>query len=128
MLTSTALDKATTSNWPFEPRYFIKFSEAKLQAVSSRNIYSLQGLLALMRAVVLQVCQRLTVVSYCMPGSPQCQVESAILRSRSRALSFSLGWPSVTFLVHQSRFSSTACMKSSVTRTEWLAFWKKMEL
>ena len=55
-----------------------------------------------MRAVFLQVCQRLTVVSYCMPGSPQCQVESAILYSKSRARSFSAGWPSITFLVHQS--------------------------
>src|SRR5215472_3346647 len=128
MVTSTACLKDSTSNWPLGPKYFIRFNDARLQAVSSRNMYSLQGLLALMRAVVLQVCQRLTVVSYCMPGSPQCQVESAILWSRSRALSFSLGWPSVTFLVHQSRFSSTACMKSSVTRTEWLAFWKKMEL
>src|SRR5215470_5101862 len=103
MVMSTALEKASTSNFPFEPRYFIRFSEARLHAVSSRNIYSLQGLLALMRAVVLQVCQRFTVVSYCMPGSPQCQVESAILWSMSRALSFSLGCPSVTFLVHQSR-------------------------
>jgi hypothetical protein len=33
-------------------------------------MYSEHGLLALMRAVVLQVCQRFTVVSYCMPGSP----------------------------------------------------------
>src|SRR6516225_1925999 len=128
MVTSTACLKASTSNCPFGPRYFIRFSDARLQAVSSRNMYSLQGLLALMRAVLLQVCQRFTVVSYCMPGSPQCHVESAILWSRSRALSFSLGCPSVTFLVHQSRFCSTACMKSSVTRTEWLAFWKKMEL
>jgi len=36
--------------------------------------------------------------------------ESAILWRRSRAPSFSLGWPSVTFLVHQSRFSWAACM------------------
>ncbi len=39
-----------------------------------------------MRAVFFEVCQRLIVVSYCMPGSPQCQVASEILRSRSRAL------------------------------------------
>src|SRR5215813_3861778 len=126
MVKSTACLKAGTSNCPLVVANFIRFSDARLHAVSSRNMYSEQGLLALMRAVLLQVCQRLTVVSYCMPGSPQCQVESAILWSRSRALSFSLGWLSVTFLVHQSRFSSTACMKSSVTRTEWLAFWKKM--
>src|SRR5579859_2655818 len=128
MVTSTACLKPATSNWPVEVRYFIKLSEARLHAVSSRNMYSLQGLDALMRAVLLQVCQRLTVVSYCMPGSPQCQVESAILASRSRARNFSLGCPSVTLRVHQSRSSSAARMKSSVTRTEWLAFWKKIEL
>src|SRR5215470_2297992 len=128
MVTSTACLKAETSNCPLGPRYFIKFNEARLQAVSSRNMYSEQGLLALMRAVLLQVCQRLTVVSYCIPGSPQCQVESEILLIRSRARSLSTGWPSCTFLVHQSLSSTTARMKSSVTRTEWLAFWKKIEL
>ena len=39
-----------------------------------------------MRAVFFEVCQRLMVVSNCMPGSPHCQVASAILRSRSLAL------------------------------------------
>src|SRR5215472_15495058 len=107
---------------------FMRFRDAKLHAVSSKNIYSEQGLLALMRAVLLQVCQRLTVVSYCIPGSPQCQVESEIFIIRSRARSLSTGWPSWTFLVHQSLSSTTARMKSSVTRTEWLAFWKKIEL
>ena len=58
---------------------------ARLQAESSRNMYSEQGLLALMRAVFLEVCQRLMVVSYCMPGSPHCQVASAIWCMRSRA-------------------------------------------
>src|ERR1700758_3310139 len=101
MVTSTACLKASTSNLPSALRYFIRFSEARLQAVSSRNMYSEQGFEALIRAVFLQVCQRLTVVSYCMPGSPQCQVESATFSSRSRARSFSLGWPSVTLRVHQ---------------------------
>src|SRR5690348_14528205 len=102
MVTSTACLNASTSNCPPALTYFIRFSEARLQAVSSRNMYSLHGLLALMRAVFLHVCQRLTVVSYCMPGSPQCQVESAILWSKSRARSLSIGWPSATFFVHQS--------------------------
>src|SRR5271154_2639636 len=128
MVTSTAWLKAGTSNWPPVPAYFIKFSEARLHAVSSRNMYSEQGFDALMRAVLFEVCHRLMVVSYCMPGSPQRQVESEILKSKSRARSFSLGWPSVMLRVHQSRSSSAAVMNSSVTRTEWLAFWKKMEL
>ena len=42
-------------------------------------MYSLQGFEALMRAVFFEVCQRFTVVSNCMPGSPQRQVASAIL-------------------------------------------------
>src|SRR5271155_4684047 len=128
MVTSTALLNAATSKSPLLFTNFIRFRDARLQAVSSRNIYSEQGLLALMRAVFLQVCQLLMVVSYCMPGSPQCQVESAILYIVSRAFSFSLGWPSRTALVQKSLSSSYARMKSSFTRTEWLAFWKKIEL
>src|SRR5277367_5172434 len=128
MVTSTAFLNAGTSKSPLLLTYFIKFSDARLHAVSSRNIYSEHGLLALIRAVFLQVCQLLIVVSYCIPGSPQCHVESAILYIKSRARIFSAGWPSVTFRVHQSRSSSAARMKSSVTRTEWFAFWKKIEL
>src|SRR5580692_2062856 len=124
---STAWLNPSVSNCPFEPRYFKRFSDAKLQAVSSRNMYSEHGFDALIRSVALQVCQRLMVVSYCIPGSPQRQAESAISRSKSRALYFSQGLPSLTLRVHQSRSSSTARMKSSVTRTEWLAFWKKTE-
>ena len=101
---------------------FIRFRLARLQAESSRNMYSLHGFDALMRAVFFEVCQRLTVVSYCMPGSPQCQVASEILRSISRALKVCTGWPSFTERVLKSPSRSTAYMKSSVTRTELLAF------
>src|SRR6202047_70640 len=106
------------SNWPPGVRNFRRLKDARLQAESSRNMYSEQGLLALMRAVFFEVCQLLMVVSYCMPGSPQCQVESAIWYIKSRARSFSLGCPSRTVLVHQSLSCSTARMNSSVTRTE----------
>src|SRR3981189_90071 len=118
MVTSTACRNPSTSNCPLVFTYFIRFNEARLHAVSSRNMYSEQGFEALMRAVVLQVCQRLTVVSYCMPGAPHCQADSEIFCIRSRARSFSVGCPSLTFFVHQSLSSSTARMKSSVTRTE----------
>src|SRR5690349_12279475 len=101
---------------------------ARLQAESSRNMYSLHGFEALMRAVFFDVCQRLTVVSYCMPGSPQRQVASEMLNSRSFALKFATGRPSFTARVEKSVSRRTAYMKSSVTRTELLAFWKKMEL
>src|SRR6202047_5451272 len=99
MVISTAWRKASTSNVLFGPRNFIKFSEARLQAVSSRNIYSEHGFEALMRSVALQVCQRLTVVSYCIPGSPHCQADWAISCSRSRARNFSDGLPSFTLRV-----------------------------
>src|SRR3954454_22816042 len=86
MTVSTACRKASISNVPFAPINFIRFNDARLQAESSRNMYSEQGFEALIRAVVLQVCHRLTVVSNCMPGSPHCHVASAIWRIKSRAL------------------------------------------
>src|SRR5580698_70520 len=116
------------SNWPPGVRNLSRLNEARLQAESSRNMYSLQGLLALMRAVFLEVCQRLMVVSYCMPGSPHCQVASAILCMRSRALYSLTGSLPLTVLVEKVPSDSTACMNSSLTRTELLAFWKKMLL
>src|SRR5215469_13675228 len=105
----------------------MRFNDARLQAESSRNMYSLQGFEALMRAVFFEVCQRLTVVSYCMPGSPQCQVASEILCSRSFALKVFATEPSVTAWVEKSVSRTTEYMKSSVTRTELFAFWKKMD-
>ena len=90
-------------------------------------MYSEHGLLALMRAVFFDVCQRLTVVSYCMPGSPQCQVASEIMRSSSLALKVFIGRPSLTARVENSVSRTTAYMKSSFTRTELLAFWKKID-
>src|SRR5882672_1334900 len=83
--TSTAWRYASTSNVPLGAN-FSRFMLARLQAESSRNMYSEHGFEALMRAVFFEVCQRLTVVSYCMPGSPQCQVASEILRRSSLAL------------------------------------------
>src|SRR5690349_25007671 len=105
----------------------MRFTEARLQAESSRNMYSEQGFDALMRAVFGQVCQSLTVVSNWRPGSPHWCAASQIMFMRSRALYVSMGRPSVTaWVVHASSFS-TACMNSSVTRTELFEFWKKME-
>ena len=57
-----------------------RFSDARLHAESSRNMYSEHGFDALMRAVLMHGCQSLIVVSYCMPGSPQIHAASAILR------------------------------------------------
>src|SRR6204780_3524809 len=116
------------SNWPPGVRNLSRLKLARLQAESSRNMYSLQGFEALMRAVFLLVCQRLMVVSYCMPGSPHCQVASAILCISSRARYSFTGFRSLTVGGGEGPSASTACMNSSVTRTELFAFWKKMEL
>ena len=102
---------------------------ARLQAVSSRNMYSEHGLLALIRPELGQVCQWLMVVSNCTPGSPHCQAHSAIRSSTSRALKLGPAFEeSVTQRVVQVSSRSTAAMKSSVSRTERLAFWNKIEL
>src|SRR5262252_6310379 len=115
---STAWRYAGTSNSPFAFRNFIRLSEARLQAESSRNMYSEHGLEALMRAVFFDVCQRLMVESYCMPGSPHCQVASAMWRMRSRARYSLTGAPFLTDLVKKVSLLATAFMNSSVTRTE----------
>jgi hypothetical protein len=90
-------------------------------------MYSLHGFDALMRPLFGHVCQSLIVVSNCRPGSPQKCAASAILRQMSRARKLSATRPSSTLRVCHSRSSSTACMKSSVTRTELFAFWKNTE-
>src|SRR5205814_10243454 len=104
-------------------RNFIRWVLAGEDAGLSRNMYSLHGLLALMRPLMGQVCHLLIVVSYCTPGSPQCQAQSAMRLSSSRAGQEGpsrLG--SVTQCVVHVWFFSTACMNSSVTRTERFAF------
>src|ERR1700733_14863300 len=121
---SIACSNASTPNSPSALRNFIRFSEARLHAESSTCMYSLQGLDALMRPELGDVCHWLIVVSYCTPGSAQRQAASAISRISSRALTGSpTGSPVVRAIRCQSASSSTACMNSSVTRTLLLAFW-----
>src|SRR5215475_11304846 len=105
----------------------MRLSEERLQAESSRNMYSLHGFEALIRAVFGQVCQSFTVVSYWMPGSPHWCAASAIMVMRSRALNVSTTSPVTTARVDQEPSFSSACMYSSLTRTELLEFWKKIE-
>ena len=80
----------------------MRFSDARLQAESSRNMYSEHGLDALMRSVFGHVCQALMVVSNCMPGSPQSQAASVTWRMSSRARSVSSALPSVRAVSSQS--------------------------
>src|SRR3954470_6238350 len=125
---STACSNDATSNMPSGRRNFIRFSDARLHAESSTCMYSLHGLEALMRPEFGHVCHWLIVVSYWTPGSAQRQAASAISRISSRALTGSpIGSPVVRAIRCQSASSSTACMNSSVTRTELLAFWYWME-
>ena len=101
----------------------------RLQAVSSRNMYSEHGFDALIGPVFGHVCQRLIVVSYCRPGSPQYQVPWEI------SCIISAAWYvgpspelSVTHRVVQVPSDSTDSMNSSLTRTERFAFWNMIEL
>ena len=91
-------------------------------------MYSEQGFDALMRPEFGEVCQRLMIVSYWTPGSAQRQAASAISRISSRAGIDSTGSPVVREVRCHSRSSATACMNSSVTRTELLAFWYWIDL
>src|SRR5689334_10922301 len=124
---STAWLKRSTSNDPSGLRNFMRFSEARLHALSSTCMYSEHGLDALMRPEFGDVCHWLIVVSYCTPGSAQRQAASAISRMSSRAGSVSVGSPVTRAVSCQSSPFSTACMNSSVRRTELLAFWYWIE-
>src|SRR6185503_16400343 len=94
-----------------------RFIEARLHAVSSRNMYSEHGLLARIGPEAGQVCQSFTVVWYCRPGSAEAQAAWPIFSHRSRALSvFATLPPRVRQVRSQSPSFSTARRKSSVTR------------
>ncbi len=125
---STACSNSSTSKLPSSRRNFIRLSEARLQAESSTCMYSLHGLEALIRPDSGQVCQRLMIVSYWTPGSAQRQAASAIWFISSRASSVFTVEPSVRAVRCQSSPASTASMKSSLTRTELLAFWYWIEV
>src|SRR3954464_3215825 len=125
--TSHACSNASTSSSPSSRRNLSRFSEARLQAESSIDMYSEQGFDALMRPVFGSVCHLLIVVSYCTPGSADFQDASAIWRSSSFALTVSTTAPSVRATRFQSPSSAAASMKASVTRTELLAFWYWIE-
>src|ERR1043166_6166552 len=123
MNTRTAALNRATSNVPSGRLNFIRLSEARLQAVLLRKTYSEQGLVEWMGSVPLQVCHFWMAPSYCMPGSPQIQVPSAILCSRLAASFLCSGLLVVTQRVHHSFPSTAACINSSLARTERFSFW-----
>src|SRR3954465_13885599 len=121
--TSHACSNASTSSSPSSRRNFMRLSEARLQAESSIDMYSEQGLDALILPVLGSVCHELIVVSYCTPGSAHRHAASARSCSSFRALIVSTTAPSVRAVRFQPPSDSTACMNASETRTELFAFW-----
>src|SRR6266536_1049184 len=124
---STARRSRSTSKRPSAAWYLRRFSDRRLHAVSSTNTNSEHGLVALIRPVLGTQFHDWIVVSNCTPGSPQTQAASAIACHRSRAGWVPSGRLSVTALTVHSPSLSTARMNSSLTRTEWLAFWNWTE-
>src|SRR5215510_10550499 len=105
--------------WLFSSWKASRFSDARLQAVSSRNMYSEHGFEPTIGPDAGQVCQSLTVVWNCSPGSAQAQAAWPIFSHRSRALMVLEILPGLVRQVRsQSPSASTAFRNSSVTRTE----------
>src|SRR5215475_8291060 len=123
MTSSTTLMKLATSNVSSSRRNFIRLIEARLHEELSSDMYSEQGLLAVIRPVSGLVCQSLIVSSYCRPGSAHSHAAWLILWNRSRASTVSITSPVLRALSPNDVPSSTARMNSSLTRTELLAFW-----
>ena len=101
----------------------MRLSEARLQAVSSRNMYSEHGLDALMRPPAGHVCQALMVLSNWMPGSAEAQAASTIWSHSPRASMVFATLPSVRRIRSHGPPVSTCLRKASVTRIELLEFW-----
>src|SRR5436190_19565157 len=97
--------------------------EARLQAESSIDRYSLHGLEALIRPVFGSVCHALIVVSYWTPGSAHSHAACAIWLRSSRASTVSTTVPSTRAVRFHGLPSTAASMNVSVTRTELFAFW-----
>src|SRR4026209_713533 len=105
----------------------MRFSEARLHAESSIDMYSEQGFDALMRPVFGSVCHALIVVSYWTPGSAQRHAASAAWVRTPRSGIVFTQWPSVRAVRFQSAPFSAASMKMSLSRIELFAFWYWME-
>src|SRR5262245_16324312 len=123
MTSSATFWKVAASKVSSSLRNFSRLSEARLQEELSSDMYSEQGLDAVIRPVSGLVCQSLMVSSYCRPGSAHSQAASAVLRNRSRASTSSTISPVVRARSPKEVPSSTARMNSSETRTELFAFW-----
>src|ERR1700719_3342348 len=101
----------------------MRLADARLQAVSSRNIYSEHGLEARISPDALQVCQSFMVVLKCRPGSADAQAAWPIFSPRTRALRVLVIFPLLRRITFQSPSVSTARRKSSFSETELFEFW-----
>jgi hypothetical protein len=81
----------------------------------------------LIRPVLEEVCHLLIVVSNCTPGSAHSQAACAIWRNSSRPGSVDDRLATAGGQVPVAVGPRHACMNSSVTRTELLAFWYWIE-
>src|SRR3954464_3119552 len=123
MISETAFANSSESKVSSSLRNFSRFSEARLHEELSSDMYSEQGLDAVIRPVSGLVCQSLMVSSYWRPGSAHSQAALLILVNSSRASTRSISSPVLRPRSAKSVPSSTARMNSSLTRTELLAFW-----
>src|SRR5690242_18034248 len=80
-------------------RNFVRLIDARLHAVSSRNMYSEHGFDALIFPEFGQVCHLLIVESYWTPGSAHDHAASAAWRQRSFASNVSQTSPVVRMIV-----------------------------
>src|SRR6202050_2987758 len=123
MISSDIFANRSASKVSLSRRNLSRLMLARLQEELSERGYSGQGLLAVMRPDSVLVCQSLIVSSYWMPGSAQSHAAWAMLRSSFLASTRSTTSPVRRGRQSNSLPSSTACMNSSETRTELLAFW-----
>src|ERR1700739_3603827 len=101
----------------------MRLADARLQAVSSRNMYSEHGLEARMSPDALQVCQSFMVVLKCRPGSGEGPGAWPVFFPRAPALSVFVTFLLVRPIRSQVPSVSTARRKSSFSETELLEFW-----
>src|SRR3954466_4330428 len=100
----------------------MRLRDARLHAVSSRNIYSEHGLLPLIRPSFGHVCHSLIVVSYCTPGSALAHAARPMRDHSSRAGSVLAGLRSTRLTRSQGLSFCTASMKPLDILTELLEF------
>src|SRR5438270_6862117 len=101
----------------------MRLADARLHAVSSRNMYSEHGFDARMSPDALQVCESFMVVLKCRPGSAEAQAAWPIFSQSSRAFSVFAIFLLVRLMRFQVPSVSTARRKSSFSDTELLEFW-----